>query len=62
MASRRLNSDRFFTRDYDARVYSEAGVEWINEATMSAVLLRHCPALAPRLNAKANAFVPWSSR
>jgi Animal haem peroxidase len=60
MASRRLNSDRFFTRDYDPRVYTEAGAQWIDDATMSRVLLRHCPSLAPWLDARANAFVPWA--
>ncbi|NHC46414.1 heme peroxidase [Motilibacter sp. K478] len=59
MASRRLNSDRFFTRDYDARVYTEAGIRWIDDATMAGVLLRHLPALAPVLDRRANAFVPW---
>ncbi len=59
MASRRLNSDRFFTSDYDPRVYTTAGVAWIDDATMSTVLRRHCPDLAHRLNAKANAFQPW---
>ena len=60
MASRRLNSDRFFTRDYDPRVYTRAGAQWIDDATMSRVLLRHCPSLAPWLDARANAFVPWA--
>ncbi|WP_231116534.1 peroxidase family protein [Motilibacter rhizosphaerae] len=59
MASRRLNSDRFFTRDYDARVYTRFGTRWIDDATMSGVLLRHLPALAPHLPATSNAFKPW---
>ncbi|NHC15739.1 peroxidase family protein [Motilibacter deserti] len=59
MASRRLNSDRFFTKDYDARVYTEAGIEWIDDATMARVLLRHFPELAPALDPRANAFAPW---
>jgi len=59
MASRRLNSDRFFTHSYDPHVYTEVGVRWIDEATMSGVLLRHCPLLAPRLDARFNAFQPW---
>jgi Animal haem peroxidase len=59
MASRRLNSDRFFTSDYDPRVYTKPGVKWIDDASMSRVLLRHCPELAPRLDATSNAFQPW---
>ena len=43
MASRRLNSDRFFTRDYTPDVYTEAGLDWIDDNTMAGVLLRHCP-------------------
>jgi hypothetical protein len=59
MASRRLNSDRFHTDDYDERVYTRAGMRWILDATMSGVLLRHWPALAGLLPAEANAFQPW---
>jgi hypothetical protein len=59
MASRRLNSDRFFASDYDAKVYTEAGVKWIDAATMTRVLLRHWPQLASVLPATANAFQPW---
>src|SRR5439155_10830508 len=56
MASRRLNSDRFFTRDYNAKTYTQAGIDWINESTMSTVLLRHFPELAPALRGVRNAF------
>jgi hypothetical protein len=62
MASRRLNSDRFYTDDYDARVYSDAGIEWIKDATMAGVLHRHWPALRGVLPAGANAFQPWPPR
>jgi hypothetical protein len=60
MASRRLNSDRFFTTDYNPRVYSEAGFDWINQTDMSTVLLRHYPALAPALRNVKNSFAPWN--
>jgi hypothetical protein len=60
MASRRLNSDRFFTVDYTPRVYTEAGMEWLNENTMKTVLLRHYPQLGPALAKVQNAFAPWS--
>ena len=59
MASRRLNSDRFFTRDYDPRVYTEAGVKWIDDATMAGALLRHWPAAVDGPRRTANAFQPW---
>ncbi|HEX2044096.1 MAG TPA: peroxidase family protein [Gaiellaceae bacterium] len=59
MASRRLKSDRFFTRDYTPEVYTRAGLDWINESSMVTVLLRHFPELAPALRGVENAFAPW---
>jgi len=44
MAPRRLASDRFFTTDYTPRVYTRAGLEWIDDTTMDV----------------ANAFQPWA--
>ena len=61
MASRRLNSDRFLTTDYNEQVYTKAGIEWVNDTDMSTVLLRHYPALAPTLRGVKNAFWPWTS-
>jgi hypothetical protein len=60
MASRRLNSDRFLTTDYNERVYTKTGIEWVNDTDMSTVLLRHYPALAPALRGVKNAFWPWA--
>ncbi len=59
MASRRLNSDRFFTKDYTPEVYTQAGLDWIDDNDMSTVLLRHFPNLAPALRNIQNAFFPW---
>ena len=59
MASRRLNSDRFFTTDYNARVYTQTGLDWIDDNDMSTVLLRHFPELLPSLRNVKNAFAPW---
>ena len=60
MASRRLKSDRFFTTDYREEVYTKVGLDWIEQNTMSSVLLRHFPALAPALRGIDNAFAPWN--
>jgi len=60
MASRRLNSDRFFTTDYTPQVYTQTGMDWINKNDMSTVLLRHYPGLRPALRGVKNAFAPWS--
>ena len=34
MASRRIESDRFFTTDYRPEVYTQAGFDWVEENTM----------------------------
>ncbi|MDT0610447.1 peroxidase family protein [Streptomyces lancefieldiae] len=59
MASRRLNSDRFYTEFYTPEVYSKAGMAWIDDNTMGTVLLRHYPELRSALAGVKNAFVPW---
>jgi hypothetical protein len=59
MASRRLRSDRFFTKDYRAEVYTQWGLDWIEKTTMTNLLLRHYPDLAPALRGVDNAFAPW---
>jgi hypothetical protein len=61
MASRRLNSDRFFTRDYTADVYTKAGLDWIDDNTMVTVLGRHFPALKGPMRSVKNGFHPWTS-
>jgi hypothetical protein len=61
MASRRLNSDRFFTTHFTPEIYSPVGMAWVRDNTMSTVLLRHFPALAPALAHVKNAFCPWNT-
>jgi hypothetical protein len=61
MASRRLKSDRFFTDDYRAEVYTEFGLNYIKETSMLTVLKRQYPELAPALEGLDNAFKPWRS-
>jgi hypothetical protein len=60
MASRRLKSDRFFTVDYRPEVYTKEGLRWVEENTMSTVLLRHYPGLSNALKGVDNPFGPWS--
>jgi hypothetical protein len=60
MASRRLNSDRFFTTDYGPHAYTQAGLDWVADNEMSDVLLRHMPQLAQALEGSDNAFKPWT--
>jgi len=59
MASRRLKSDRFFTDDYRADIYTEFGIEYIKNNSMLSVLQRHFPELKPALQGVDNAFKPW---
>jgi nucleoside-diphosphate-sugar epimerase len=54
MASRRLKSDRFYTYDFRPEVYSPEGMAWIADNTLSTVLARNYPELAPRLNGVTN--------
>jgi hypothetical protein len=61
MASRRLKSDRFFTDDYRADLYTEFGINYIKENSMLTVLRRHYPDLIPALKDVDNAFKPWRS-
>jgi hypothetical protein len=59
MASRRLESDRFFTSDYRPEIYTQVGMDWINANNMASLLLRHFPRVAPALRQVQNAFAPW---
>lgn len=59
MASRRLKSDRFFTKDYTAATYTQLGLDWIDNNGMLTVLRRHHPSLATALFGVNNAFAPW---
>ena len=59
MASRRLNSDRFFTTHFTDEVYTPEGIQWIEDNTMATVLTRHFPELRPFVGASTNAFAIW---
>jgi hypothetical protein len=61
LASRRIECDRFFTKDYNEKTYTSIGLEWIEKTSMSTVLLRHYPHLLPALRNVDNAFAPWES-
>jgi hypothetical protein len=61
MASRRLKSDRFYMTDYRPEIYTQAGLDWINDNGFESVLLRHYPALGLALRGLANPFHPWRS-
>lgn len=60
MASRRLKSDRFLSKDFTPEVYTQAGLDWVENNNMTSVLLRHYPELAPALRGVSNPFGPWN--
>ncbi len=59
-ATRRLQSDRFYTDDYREEIYSKEGMEWVDRSSFKNVILRHYPELRSSglANVK-NAFEPW---
>jgi hypothetical protein len=59
MASRRLNSDRFFTKDFTPEIYTPVGMAWVEETSMIDIVLRHYPQLRPALRGVQNGFQPW---
>jgi hypothetical protein len=61
MASRRIKSDRYFTDDFTPAVYTQAGINWVNDNNMTTVLLRHFPELTSILQHSSNAFAPWQA-
>lgn len=60
MASRRLKSDRFFTRDFRPEVYTPAGFDWVRDNSLRTVMQRHCPVLEPHFANVRNLFFPWT--
>jgi hypothetical protein len=59
MASRRLKSDRFLSKDYRPEIYTKQGIDWVENTSMIDVLTRHFPAVAPALKGIESAFHPW---
>ena len=61
MASRRLKSDRFFTDDYRPEIYTQEGLDYIQNNGLVSVLKRHFPELAPAMEGTENPFAPWNA-
>ena len=61
-ASRRLQTDPFYTTRYDAQHYTPAGLARIDDITLKRLLLLHYPTLANSgLTGVNNAFEPWGT-
>jgi len=61
MASRRLKSDRFLSHDYRPEIYTQEGIDWVEDNGMKSVISRHFPAVAFAMEGipDDNAFKPW---
>lgn len=59
MASRRIQSDRFLTVDFRPEIYTQVGMDWVRDNTLSTVIARHCPELAGLLPHGQSPFAPW---
>ena len=59
MASRRLKSDRFLSKDYRKEIYTKQGIDWVENTSMIDILARHFPKLAPAMKDIESAFHPW---
>jgi hypothetical protein len=62
MASRRLKSDRFLSKDYRAEIYTKEGIDWVQNSTMIDVITRHFPSLATPMKGLDSAFKPWTAK
>ncbi|KXJ28522.1 alpha-dioxygenase 2 [Exaiptasia diaphana] len=64
MASRRLEADRFLTKDFNSDTYTEEGMQWIKQRNMTSLLLdafkRDIEGLPDILKNVENAFFPWN--
>lgn len=59
MASRRLLSDRFFTSDFRAEIYTQEGLDWVKNRTIKGVIEDNFPTLKGKVQIPGNAFQPW---
>ena len=60
MAGRRITSDRFFSDDYKPDIYTQAGLDWIDDNDFSSVVRRHFPELEPALRGLPHGFATWN--
>eukprot|EP00245_Coleochaete_scutata_P015082 TRINITY_DN65_c0_g2_i1.p1 TRINITY_DN65_c0_g2~~TRINITY_DN65_c0_g2_i1.p1 ORF type:complete len:674 (-),score=173.77 TRINITY_DN65_c0_g2_i1:686-2707(-) len=59
-ASRRLDADRFYSSDYNAEVYSQEGMDWIEETEgLKDILKRHFPDVVNKYLQTDSAFNKW---
>nr|XP_043633555.1 alpha-dioxygenase 1-like [Erigeron canadensis] len=62
MASRRLEADRFFTSDFNEKVYTQKGLNWVNTTeSLKDVLDRHYPEMTYQWMNSSSAFTVWDA-
>ncbi len=59
MVRRKITSDRFFTSDFNEKVYTEFGMKWVLKNNMKTILLRNFPNLKKDLYGHPNPFMKW---
>ncbi|XP_021909343.1 alpha-dioxygenase 2-like isoform X1 [Carica papaya] len=63
IASRRLEADRFFTTNFNAKTYTEKGLEWVNKTeNLKDVIDRHFPKMTNKWMRCSSAFSVWDSQ
>jgi hypothetical protein len=45
--------------DYRPEIYTQQGLDWIDNTTFTRVLVRHMPELSTKLAKVENGFFPW---
>ncbi|KAK1302799.1 Alpha-dioxygenase 2 [Acorus calamus] len=62
IASRRLEADRFFTTNFNAKTYTEEGLNWVNRTeNLKDVIDRHFPGMTSKFMRCTSAFSVWDS-
>ncbi|KAL5546567.1 hypothetical protein UlMin_006254 [Ulmus minor] len=62
MASRRLESDRFFTSNFNEETYTKKGLEWVSKTeSLKDVINRHYPEIIKKWMNSSSAFSVWDS-
>lgn len=59
MASRRLETDRFYKEYFNPDIYTQFGIDYISKTNFKNILLRHVPCLSNNLRNVTNIFAPW---
>lgn len=59
MASRRLETDRFYREYFNADIYTQYGIDYVTNTDFKTILLRHMPSLANNLANVNKPFEPW---